>query len=737
MIEKVGVLGAGSMGAAVAALAASAGLEVILLDVKGEGDPAGPARRGLERAVKQRAFLDPSAAGRVQVGNVEDDLPLLAGCDWVLEAIIEEREAKRTLFQRLAAILPPQTIVTTNTSTFTLHALLPDELGAWRDRFFVTHFFNPPRALLLCEVTAFPEGEGERFFGFVRFLEGRLGRRALLVRDTPGFVANRFGIYALAHAVRLTTELGLTPEEVDALTGPLLGRPRSATFRTIDLTGIDIMVLGTRSLQESTGDDYAVPDWILELYQAKRLGDKTGGGIYRREGEQQLTYDLLQRGDRPFRPAAIPGLDDLLRQPFPERLVGALDLPSPYGDYVRHLLGRTFGYVLARTRDAARDIASVDRALEWGFGWAAGPYAQMQFLGLERVRELLQDAGVPVSDLLALAEERGGFFRDSRVLDPASGELIPEEQLPSTRRTRQIRLREALDRQGTHDLGDGILAVRVRSLEALPELVAGTLVHGPSALVLVPAFAGLGYPYEDLLELAERDEWETIEQRLVALQEALKAVARLPVPVVTALDGEGRGAATTLALWSDATVVSLTTPLGFPGATAGLLPLGALAALRVRAEAREHGLQAPLRAEFGVVSALTAFLASERVESAQRAGISGLLGDRWLATMDRDGLLDAAAGLARALARSVPRRPLGDVVELGTAGEQVTAGLRLAELEPAARQVVEALVRAVRRSGNVDDLLAAERAVLRELLRDGEYRQRTRATLQALAAARR
>jgi 3-hydroxyacyl-CoA dehydrogenase len=223
----------------------------------------------------------------------------------------------------------------------------------------------------------------------------------------------------------------------------------------------------------------------------------------------------------------------------------------------------------------------------------------------------------------------------------------------------------------------------------------------------------------------------------VTLQEALRAVARLPVPVVTALDGEGRGAATTLALWSDATVAFLTTPLGFPGATVGLLPLGALTALRVRAEAREHGLQAPLRAEFGVVSALTAFLASERVESAQRAGISGLLGDRWLATMDRDGLLDAAAGLARALARSVPRRPLGDAVELGTAGEQVTAGLRLAELEPAARQVVEALVRAVRRSGNVDDLLAAERAVLRELLRDGEYRQRTRATLQALAAARR
>lgn len=158
MIRRIGVVGAGSMGAAVAALAASAGLDVVLLDVKGEDDPAGPARRGLQRAAQQRAFLNPSAIDRVRVGNVEDDLAWLTECDWVLEAIIENRDAKRDLFRRLDAVLSPETIVTTNTSTFTLAQLLPAELGAWRERFFVTHFFNPPRALLLCEVTAFPEG---------------------------------------------------------------------------------------------------------------------------------------------------------------------------------------------------------------------------------------------------------------------------------------------------------------------------------------------------------------------------------------------------------------------------------------------------------------------------------------------------------------------------------------------------------------------------------------------------
>ncbi|MCX7623701.1 MAG: 3-hydroxyacyl-CoA dehydrogenase NAD-binding domain-containing protein [Thermomicrobium sp.] len=737
MIAKVGVLGAGSMGAAVAALAASAGLDVVLLDVKGQDDPAGPARRGLERAAKQRAFLDPSAVERVRVGNVDDDLGLLADCDWVLEAIIENREAKRELFQRLAAVLPPRTIVTTNTSTFTLHELLPEELASWRERFYATHFFNPPRALLLCEVTAFPEGETERFRGFVRFLEQRLGRRVLLVRDTPGFVANRFGIYALVHAVRLTGELGLAPEDVDALTGPLLGRPRSATFRTIDLTGLDILVLGTRSLQESTGDDYAVPDWILDLYGANRLGDKTGAGIFRREGDQQLTYDPVQRADRPSRSPAIPGLDELLRQPFPQRLLGALELPSPYGDYVRQLLGRTFGYVLARTTDAARDIASVDRALEWGFGWAAGPYAQMQFLGTARVRALLAEASRPVPELLDLAERRGGFFVDGHVLDPATGELVPEEQLPSTRRTQQIRAREALDREGFRELGDGVLAVRVRSLASLAESLERALERAPSALVLVPALEGLGYPFGELLELAEAGNWSELENRLEGIQAAIQAIARAPVPVVTALDGEARGAATTLALWSDATVAYLTAATGFPGATAGLLPLGAATALRLRSEARERSLAAPVRAELGTARALSALLAAERVDSAARAGSLGLFGDVWLATIDRDGLLDAAAGLARSLARSVPARPFAVREALAEAGETLAVGPKLAELEPAPRLVAEAVARALRRGGTLEELLAGERSAVVEVLQRAELRSQAATTHAALTAPRR
>jgi len=361
----------------------------------------------------------------------------------------------------------------------------------------------------------------------------------------------------------------------------------------------------------------------------------------------------------------------------------------------------------------------------------------MQFLGLPRVRALIAEAGLPAPEILDLAERRGGFFVDGQVLDPVTGDLVPEEQLPSTRRTLQIRVREALDREGMRELDDGVLALRVRSLAGLLETLERALAHWPAALVLVPTFEGLGYPYGELLELAEAGNWGELEARLAQLHQVLRTVASAPVPVVTALDGEARGAATTLALWSDATVAYLTAATGYPGATAGLLPLGAATALRLRSEVREHTLAAPLRAELSTARALTALLAAERVDSAARAGALGLLGDLWLATADRDGLLDAAAGIARALARSVPARPFALSEALAEAGETLAAGPKLAELEPAARRVVEALARALRRAGTLADLLVAERNAALEVLQQADLRSQASATLQALTAPRR
>lgn len=750
VIRRIGIVGAGSMGGAIAGLAASAGLEVVLLDVRGEDDPSAPARRGLERAIASRAFLDPEAVRRVTVGNIDDHLALLADCDWILEAIVEDSEIKRDLFQALVPIAREDTIITTNTSTFTLGSLLPRDAVAVRDRFFATHFFNPPRALLLVEVACLPEANRRRFDRFVRFLERRLGRRALVVRDTPGFVANRFGIYALVLAIRHTGELGLTVEEVDALTGPLLGRPRSATFRTIDLTGLDILVLGTGSLRASTGDDYTLPAWVERLYAAGHLGDKTGGGFYRREGEQQLALESGSGDYRPYRDPAIPGLAELLGQSFPQRLRGAIQLPDPYGAYVRTLLGGTYRYVLERTPEVAPDLPTVDRALEWGFGWAAGPFRQMDALGLDLVHELVTNAGGDEPELLSRARRHGGFYVADGVLDLAGDTVVPLSSLPTARRTNQANAWSTLDRHGRHELADGVVALLLRDIGELPPMIeAATREVAPQALVLVPRLDGLGYPYEQVLQHAEAGEWQALDELLSRVQGAFTAIAGLGVPLVVLLDGTARGAATTLALWADRTVAYVTSTLGFPEVAAGLLPFGALTgvlsrrtgdAVRVGGNAAS-ARQATLSTVEPAMPPWPALAASASIESAPGARRLGVLTLGDVITLDRDGMLEIAGTLASALAGSVLARPTS-LPELAPALREslITESTTLVERAGLPSHLAEIWGQLVAQLGNgaaPEDALAREREAWARLLRASEARERLRMVLQQASAGRR
>lgn len=738
MMRRVGVVGAGSMGAAIAALAASAGLDVILLDVKGDrADPSAPARAGLERAARQRAFLDPGAVARVRVGNVEDDLEALRDCDWVVEAIVEDRESKRALFRSLAQVLAPRTVVTTNTSTFTLAGLVPPEGVPFQSSFFATHFFNPPRALMLTEVSHLPGADLERFEQLRRFLQVRLGRRVLAVKDSPGFVANRFGIYALVQAIRLTHEVGLSLEEVDALTGPLLGRPSSATFRTIDLTGLDILVLGTRSLSQSTGDDYDLPEWVLRLYREGRLGDKADGGFFRREEDALWTFDPETGDYRPYRPAQIPGLPGLERQPFPQRLRRALELPDPYGTYVRRLLGATYRYVLARTPDVAHDLVAVDRALEWGFGWVRGPYRQMDLLGLDTVDRLLAEAGGVTSNLWSAAQRQGGFYRKASVVGVDGQGLVSLHQVGTSQRDRQIQMKERLAQGAVEDLGDGIVAVGVLSLEALPAALE-TAVDGRGALAVVlwPRLAGLGYPYADILQLAQEGAWDRLDQLLGGVREQILSLRGTGVPVVVALEGDARGAASTLALWADGVVAHARTSLGFPGAVQGLLPLGAATALGCRLSATP-GLGPAAGGEAGrgteareaAAGFAKTLLEADGWESAADARRAGFLGPEAVVSLDRDGLVDTAAALARALAAGAFR--LAPATGAQKAGHGEAVGGPTGSLSPV-EQVLAGTIGSAPREG-----LERECQIWLELLGDSKVWQQAVAAWEAVSRRKR
>jgi len=302
-VTTVGVVGAGAMGSGIAALAASAGCRVVLLDIPGDADPASPnrsapARNGLAKAMKSKpaSFMDAASTRRVVTGNTEDHLGLLADCDWIVEAIIELPEPKQQLFAKIESLMKPTAIIASNTSGIPMSTLLYGRSEKFRRRFLGTHFFNPPRYMHLLEVIPTPETDPAVIGALREFAERTMGKGIVIAKDVPGFIANRLGVYGMVATMRRMEQHGLTLDEVDGLTGVLIGRARSATFRTGDLSGLDVLAHVTKGIGDATGEDFGLPAWMLDLVAQGKLGDKTGGGFYTKTKEGTLTYDWKNRG---------------------------------------------------------------------------------------------------------------------------------------------------------------------------------------------------------------------------------------------------------------------------------------------------------------------------------------------------------------------------------------------------------------------------------------------------------
>ena len=407
-IRKLGVVGAGTMGSGIAALAASAGIPCVLLDIPGgEGDRSAPARGGVERAKKAKpaAFMDPARAAAIIVGNTEDDLGLLAGCDLVVEAIIEQVEPKRTLYERLERILPAHAIVASNTSGIPMRILTEGRSAGFRERFLGMHFFNPPRYLHLLEIIPTPETSAETLATVRTFSERVLGKGIVIARDVPGFVANRLGVHGMVLAIRLTEQYDLSIDEADLLTGTLLGRSKSATYRTADLSGLDVIGHVTRGLSEGTGEDFALSPWVTKLIADGSVGEKAGAGFYRKVGKEIQTLDWRTGSYEPQRKPESPELAKLAKLPLAERFAAIRDLPGKYGDFAREYLLRFSHYVLETTPKVAYDTTSVDQAMEWGYAWEAGPFEQMELLGRDFLERGFERLGMTVP--AELGRDRG------------------------------------------------------------------------------------------------------------------------------------------------------------------------------------------------------------------------------------------------------------------------------------------------------------------------------------------
>jgi 3-hydroxyacyl-CoA dehydrogenase len=690
-VRKIGVVGAGAMGAGIAALAASAGVPVVLLDIPGapgQGDKerSGPARNGLQKTLKAKpaAFMDPARAALVRTGNTEDDLALLADCDLIVEAIIEQPQPKRDLFARIEGLMGEDAVVSSNTSGIPMQVLLEGRGERFRRHFLGTHFFNPPRYMHLLELIPTPETAPEALDTVRRFGERVLGKGIVVAKDAPGFIGNRLGLYGIVQTIRLMEEFDLTIDEVDALTGPLIGRPRSATFRTGDLTGLDVLSHVATGLAQATGEEFGLPDWVRGLVQAGRLGDKTGAGFYRKEGKDILTLDWRSSEYRPQQKVETAELGRLMKLPLPQRLAAIRELEGKYGDFLRRLLVGLSHYTLETTPKLAYDIVAVDRAMEWGYGWEAGPYRVMDALDLTWLRDRFREQGLSQPEPLRKAT--AGFYRRRDGVEEHlafDGTYAPVPSLGiqlAAVRSQPGRVLESDESAALLDLGDGVALFELRTkMNTIGEGVLRMLERaqrrverdGLAGMVIGsddPRTFAAGADLLAVVQAVQGRQWEVLERSVRAFQEATMSLRRMPFPTVVAPFGLTLGGGAEFALHASGLQAHAELYMGLVEVGVGLIPAGGGTKELLFRFAEELARYEDADPFEGVKRAFGLIALAQTSTSAHEARNFGFLRDGDRISMNRDRLIADAKARVLDLAPDYVAPPPRTVRALGRDG---------------------------------------------------------------------
>lgn len=704
------------MGCQLAALLANAGVPVLLLDIvpteltdeerRRELTLSHPevrnrlSRAGLERALQMRpaAFTAPERAQLVTVGNLEDDLHRIADCDWIIEAVVEDLQVKQGLLERLERFWRPGVVVSTNTSGLPVREIAHGRSEAFRRQFLGTHFFNPPRYLRLLELIPLPDTDP----AVVRWVEdvaGRvLGKGVVFCKDTPNFIANRIATFGFLHTVRVMVEEELTIEEVDELTGPFLGRPRTATFRTADLVGLDVLAHVARNSYERLADDeqrevFRLPPFVQAMLERGWLGDKSGGGFYRRTDGEVLTLDYRTLEYRPRqRPRlasveAVRNLEDWTR-----RVKAVLNAGDRAGRFLWRVLSGVLVYAARRIPEISDDLVNVDRALRWGFGWEMGPFETWDALGVREVAQRLEADGVDLPPLVRHVLDSGGtFYRRSdgtlEVFQPAARAYAPVRWPEGVLVLRERKAQGAVVAHNAGaslvDLGDGVLCVEFHTkMNAIGEDIVRMLHQalreaesGFEAVVVAnqgPDFSA-GANLVLLLVEAQEGNWEELDLAVRTFQQLNQAVKYFPKPVVVAPHGRTLGGGCELVLHASRVQAAMETYMGLVETAVGLIPAGGgvkETATRVAERFPEEvagDLFPLLRWAFELVA--TARVAT----SAEECRKFGFLRPGDGITLNPDRLVADAKEVALSLVRTGYRPPLRRPVRVG--GERVRAAL--------------------------------------------------------------
>jgi 3-hydroxyacyl-CoA dehydrogenase len=622
-IEKAAVLGAGTMGAQIAAHLANAGIPTLLLDISPrEPSPEEQARglalesrevrdriarAGLEAAKKARpaAFFTREAAALVSVGNFDDDLPRLKDCDIIIEAVVENLEIKRRLFERVEQFRKPGSVVASNTSGIPIRQIAEGFSEDFRAHFLGTHFFNPPRYLHLVELIRTEWTSPEVSCAVYGFLDRRLGKGVVVAKDRPNFIANRIGTYGAMVTLKTLAEDGYTIEEVDKMTGPALGRPKSATFRTFDIVGLDVLAHVARNLYEAVPEDeereaYILPEFVERMVGRGILGDKTKGGFYQKRkgeggGRDIWTLDVASLEYRPQQKVKLPSLDAAKNiDDTRARMKSLVWGKDRVGAFLWKTMSRVFAYAANRTPEIAETVVEIDRAMKWGFGWELGVFEAWDAVGVEKSVAKMKEEGraVPANVERMLDAGATSFYKseggEEFYFDFATGKYVPVAGQPGV-----IVLKSLKDRTGVIkknagasllDLGDGVACLEFHS--KMNSIGGDTLQMLKTALVEVEKnFVGLvvgnqgqnfsvGANLMLVLLGAQEEDWDELDLGIRAFQQATMSLRYSAKPVVVAPFQMAFGGGCEMTLHADRARAAAETYIGLVEVGVGLIPAG-------------------------------------------------------------------------------------------------------------------------------------------------------------------
>ncbi|HZW96595.1 MAG TPA: 3-hydroxyacyl-CoA dehydrogenase NAD-binding domain-containing protein [Candidatus Eremiobacteraceae bacterium] len=733
-INKVAVLGAGTMGARIAAHFANAGVPSYLLDIV-PPDADAPARSkiaaaGLDAAKKSKpaAFMEPSLARLVTVGNFEDDLKKLAEVDWIIEAVVENLEIKRALLRKVEAIRKPGTIVTTNTSGLPVGKISEGFSDDFRWAWFGTHFFNPPRYMRLLEIIPTPDADQAAIDSIAHFCDVRLGKGVVIAKDTPNFIGNRIGTFSVLNVMRLMQEMDLSIEDVDALTGQAVGWPKSATFRTIDLVGLDILghVVGNMTTNvHDERSDLRLPDFFTQMLQRKWLGDKTKGGFYKRvkdskgKEEERLALNWKTLEYHPRQKPKFAALDMAkniedtgARLRMLLGLEGSPQKGDKAGAFLWSALSDLWTYCANRVPEISNSIVEIDRAMHLGFNWELGPFELWDAAGVEATVARMKKEGKPVAANVERLLEAGRktWYHD----DPKSPsgrkywDLGTEDWEPAHVPAGVWSVTVAKKSNGVVkknsgaslvDLGDGVGCIefhsKMNSLGAdIISLISQTLKpNGPGdnfdAFVITNDATNfsVGANLMLLLMSVQEEEWDDVDLAIRQFQGMTQAVKFSPKPVVSAPFGLCLGGGTEISLHAAARQPHAELYTGLVEVGVGLLPGGGgckeMLLRAVDGASAGRGGRISGDALAGSIEMLEAMkrafelIATAKVAtSAHEARSLGFLDERDRITMNRERVLSDAKARVLELVRAGYEPPVPRT-DIPAPGENLLATLKM------------------------------------------------------------